>query len=64
MPRLKVRTVGASAAVIGKRDGCGHVVVLCASEGHHLAVAKLPHCGAGRDGEEKAARRETGGRFW
>jgi hypothetical protein len=64
MPRLKVRTVGASAAVIGKRDGCGHVVVLCASEGTILQSRNYHIVGAGSDGKEEAARRETGGRFW
>ena len=30
-----------SAAVVSKWDGRRHIVVLCASQGRHLAVAKL-----------------------
>jgi len=66
MARLKVRTVDASAAVIGKPDGCGHVAALCGApaRGTILQSRNHPIVRARRDGTEKAARRETGGRSW
>ena len=36
----------ASVAVVSKRDGRRHIVVLGANKGHHLAVAKLLACGS------------------
>ena len=36
----------ASVAVVSKRDGRRHIVVLGANKGRHLAVAKLLACGS------------------
>ena len=40
------RALQADAAVIGKWDGRRHIVVLCASERRHFAIAKLLACGS------------------
>ena len=60
-PCVEVGAVGASAAVIGKRDGRRHVVVLGASERRHLAVPKLPRCAAKQAKKMPPAGRRAAG---